>query len=177
MSEDTTLRTLTDVEHNAILAATVAKETASLTESIESLKAEKAALEAKLDVAEAAKAAVDAEKTAADKALVDFKAELAAQAEVAAKTVSRMAEVAAAAPQMTPEALADESRITRVVAMSDEDFGAYVADLKAVSTPVAPATKEIASNLKGAEIKAPGTTTADNTKAAQFLFSSLVGKE
>lgn len=169
-------RTLTDSEHAAILAAMVTKETAALNENLETLKREKAELETKLDLELASKATLEAEKAAAVKEFEDFKANLALEAEKAAKKDERLAAVKEAAAHLPEEFLADEARIARIVAMVDEDFNGYVADLKATATGVtAPQTREVASTqMSGAQVNPPTSDTVDVTSAAKLLFPTLV---
>jgi chromosome segregation ATPase len=170
-------RMFTEDEHLAVLADRVAKETASLSESLTSLNAEKAELQNKLDVAEAAKVAAETAAAAAEKALEDFKAELEAEKAAAEKKEERLAAAKAAASHLPEEFFADEARVARIVAMSDEQFAGYVADLGA--THVAPVTttevpKETA--MSGSTVAAPSVEQTGPSAAAAFLLPGLVSE-
>jgi chromosome segregation ATPase len=181
-------RTFSEQEHLAILADRVANETASLKATVEALSkekadmealvAEKAELAAKLDVAEAARVALESEKAAAVKEFEDFKAGLEAEKAALAKKDERLVAAKAAADHLPAEFFADETRVARIVAMSDEVFEGYVADLAATNTGTkAPEKKE---NLKetamaGKQVEAPkADADAPRTAALGFLLPHLV---
>lgn len=175
MSENTEPRTLTDVEHTAILAATVARETAELNDKLAAKDAELVAAQNALDVEKAAKATLEAEKAAAVKEFEDYKLAEVAKAEQAALATTRMAQVKESAPHLTEEDLKNEGRVARVVAMNDEDFNAYIGDLKAASG--APAGKTVVETaMKGGVVKAPVASETTVQPAAAFLFPGLEGK-
>jgi hypothetical protein len=120
-------------EHLAILEDRVNRETAEVTAERDQLKSEKAELESKLDVETAAKVAADKRAEDAEKALEDFKAEVAAKEEAAAKKGERLEKAREAAKHLDDDFFTDEARVTRIVAMSDEVFEGYVADLAATA--------------------------------------------
>lgn len=122
-------------EQVAVLAAhTVAKETASLNEQIEALKAEnatltteKAELADKLTVAEAAIETAKQEFAA-------FKTDLETKAEQAKVAEARKAEVAKVAPALLEgEEAKVAERVTRWTAMDEAAFTDYVAELASVA--------------------------------------------
>lgn len=154
-------KTFTEAEHIAILADRVTKETAGLTAERDTLSTEKSELQNKLDVAESAKVAAEqrAEKAEAD--FTAFKAELDEYATKVAKKDERLEAVKEVAAHLGEDFLKDEPRIARIVAMDDESFAGYVADLKATvpagSTVVPPPGRE-AAGLVGAGSTAAGAS-------------------
>jgi chromosome segregation ATPase len=167
-------RTFSEQEHLAILADRVATETASLSESLTTLTAAKTELETKLDVAVAEKAA--AEKAAADavQALEDFKASLEAEKAAEATKEERLTKVKAAAAHLPEEFFTDETRVARIVAMSDETFEGYVADLAA--TNAAPASTEGAPKetaMTGSQVNPPKADEKPVSAALNFLLPHL----
>lgn len=167
-------RTFTEDEHLAVLADRVLAQTASLTESVATLTAEKAELATKLDVAEAAKVALETEKAAAVKEFEDFKAELAAVEVAAAKKDERLVAAKAAAAHLNDEYFADEARVARIVAMSDESFDGFVADLAA--TNAAPATTEGAPRetaINGSTVTPPVVDAPVRSAAYDLLLPVL----
>ncbi len=172
MSE--TPRTFTEDEHLAVLADRVAKETASLNSTVEALTTEKADLAAKLDVAEAARVALDAEKAAAVKDFEDFKASLEAEKAALAKKDERLVAAKAAAAHLPETFFADEDRVNRIVAMSDDAFTGYVADLGATNS--APATTEGAPRetaVNGSTVTPPTTDAPTRSAAYDLLLPAL----
>jgi chromosome segregation ATPase len=171
-------RTFTEDEHLAVLADRVAKETASLSESVTTLSAEKADLAAKLDVAEAARVSLDAEKAAAIKEFADFKASLEAEVAALAKKDERLVAAKAAATHLPEEFFTDEARVARIVAMSDESFEAYAADLAATNS--APVVKEGAPRetaMNGSAVTAPVADTTPTRSAAYDLLLPTLSLE
>jgi hypothetical protein len=116
-------------EHLAILEDRVNRETADVTAERDQLKTEKAELESKLDVETAAKTAAEqrAEKAEAD--LEAFKAEVVEKEQAAAKKDERLQKVREAAKHLEDSFFEDTTRIERIVAMTDDFFDGYVADL------------------------------------------------
>lgn len=170
-------RTFSENEMLAIITDRVANETASLTESVNTLTATKAELETKLDVALAEKAA--AEKAAADavKAFEDFKANLEAEKAAEAKKEERLTKVKAAASHLPEDFFTDEARIARIVAMDDAAFEGYVADLGATAS--APKSTEGAPKetaMEGAKVEAPKTEAKVASAALGFLMPHLVNE-
>lgn len=170
-------RIFTEDEMNAVLADRVAKETASLSENVAALTAEKADLAAKLDVAEATKVALETEKAAAVKEFEDFKASLEAEKAQAAKKDERLAAVKVAASHLTDEFFTDEDRIARIVAMSDDSFAGYVADLGATnSAPAVEGGAPRESAMAGTPVVAPVVGETNTSAAAAFFLPALASK-
>lgn len=159
-------RSWTDEEHTAILAHTVAQETATLTEQLETLKQEKADLaaanadlEAKIDV-------LTVERDTAKSEHADFVANLDKEKEEAAlkeERTTKLQEQAAALPDgfLSPE------RIERITKMDTAAFDEYIADLAAASAGTAKAGETVVvekSAMQGATI----TTTTESSAAAGF---------
>ncbi len=170
-------RTFSENEMLAIITDRVATETANLSESVTTLTSAKAELETKLDVALAEKAA--AEKLAADKAqeFEDFKTALEAEKAAAEKKDERLTKVKAAASHLPAEFFTDETRVARIVAMSDEQFEGYVADLGATNS--APASTEEAPKetaAAGTKVDAPKNDAKPVSAALSFLLPGLVSE-
>jgi hypothetical protein len=127
-------KTYSENEHIAILSDRVAKETADLTAERDQLVSVKSELETKLDVAESAKQAAELKATEAEKALEDFKAQIETEREAAARKDERIAKAKETAGHLADDFFEDEKRIARIVAMADEDFEGYLADLASTST-------------------------------------------
>lgn len=124
-------KTYTAEEHLAVLESRVSRETAEITAERDALQQEKTDLESKLDVEISAKEAAEQRATEAEKALEDFKAEVESEREAAARKDERIAKVREAASHLDDEFFDDTKRVARIVAMSDEQFDGYVADLSA----------------------------------------------
>ena len=163
-------------EHVAILEDRVARETAALTAELDALKTEKADLENKLDVAESAREAAEQKATEAEAALEQFKAEVTAREEAASKKDERLAKVREAASHLDEKFFEDEARVARIVAMSDESFEGYVADLGATNRPGGKTTdipRETAmKGDQGGDGGAPAVTTGRG-----FLLRDYVAPE
>lgn len=134
-NEATKGRTFTEGEAYALVNDNVARETAALNDKITGLESEKSELQTKIDVLETEKAQ---EKTRADEAvqeLTDYKASVEAEKAAEARLVERKAQVAEANPLLDLESEeAGKARLTRIAAMSDEDFTAYLADMREVAS-------------------------------------------
>lgn len=171
-------RTFSEQEHLAILADRVATETASLSASVTTLTTAKSELETKLDVAIAEKAAADKAAADAVKAFEDYKAAETEKATAAAKQTERIAKLTTAAAHLPAEFVTDEARVARIVAMTDEAFDGYVADLAA--TNAAPATAPVVGGketaMNGKQIDAPKNDGAKSLTAAatSFLMPGLI---
>lgn len=126
-------KTFSESEHIAILADRVRTETANLTAERDQLVELKTELENKLDVEATAKTAAEQRAEEAEKALADYKAEVEQEREAAAKKDERIAKVREVAGHLTDDFFEDVSRVNRIVAMSDEIFEGYLADLGAAS--------------------------------------------
>lgn len=124
----------TEAEHIAILSDRVAKETADLNAERDQLSSEKDELATKLDVAESAKLAAEQRVVEVEKSLVDFKAEVDTEREAAARKDVRIAKVRESADHLGDDFFEDEKRVQRIVAMAEEDFEGYLADLASTST-------------------------------------------
>lgn len=116
-------------EHLAILEDRVNRETADVTAERDQLQSEKADLESKLDVETASRVAAEQKAAEAEKSLEDFKAEIATREEAAAKKDERLKKVRESAKHLEDAFFEDEARIQRIVAMSDDVFEGYAADL------------------------------------------------
>lgn len=122
-------KTFTEDEHLAILSDRVTKETAELTAARDQLATEKTELETKLDVETSAKTAAEQRATEAEKALEDFKVSIESEREAAARKDERVKKVRETAAHLDDKFFEDEKRVARIVAMADEDFEGYLADL------------------------------------------------
>lgn len=130
-------KTYSEDEHIAILTDRVAKETAELSAQRDQLTATINDLESKLDVETSAKAAAELRAEKAEQDLADFKGAVEAEREAAARKEARLAQMRESANHLGDDFFADEKRIARVVAMAEEDFEGYLADL-AVTAKAAP---------------------------------------
>lgn len=135
MAEATeTPRAFSEDEAYAIAADRVTRETAELKDKIAQLESEKAALQTekdeianKLDVEITAREAAETKHN-------EFVAQLEAEKEKQSKKDDRIAKVREAAKHLDDEFFSDEARVDRIVAMDDEVFDGYVADLTAAAT-------------------------------------------
>lgn len=126
-------KTFSEQEHLAILADRVTKETASLTAERDQLATDKTELENQLDVEQTAKAAAEKRAEEAEKALDEYKSEVEAERESAKKKDERVAKAREVAGHLADDFFEDEKRVERILAMSDEGFEGYLADLGAAS--------------------------------------------
>lgn len=126
-------KTFSEQEHLAILADRVTKETASLTAERDQLASEKTELENKLDVEATAKAAAEKRAEEAEQALDEYKSEVEAERESAKKKDERVAKAREVAGHLADDFFEDDKRVERILAMSDEGFEGYLADLGAAS--------------------------------------------
>jgi chromosome segregation ATPase len=168
MAEPDNKRTFSEDEHLAIVADRVTTETAELRESKAALETEKSDLETKLDVEITAKEAEKARADKAEKDLADYKAEVEQREAAAERKDERISAVKEAAPHLKDEFFDEEKRVARIVAMEDEAFEEYVADLKAVA-PAPGANKDDIPRetaMKGDPAGKGGTPSA----AQQVLF-------
>lgn len=132
-------KTYSEDEHLAILSDRVTKETAGLTAERDQLSGEKTELENKLDVETSAKTAAEQRATEAEKALEDFKTQVEGEREAASRKEERVKKVRETAGHLGDDFFTDEKRIARIVAMAEEDFEGYLADLS-VTAKAAPAS-------------------------------------
>lgn len=167
-------KTYSENEHIAILADRVAKETADLTAERDQLVSGKGELETKLDVAESAKQAAEQRAADAEKALEDFKAQIETEREAAARKDERIAKAKETASHLADDFFEDEKRVARIVAMADEDFEGYLADLASTSTTTKTTTvvpRETA--MAGQQVAGTGTESV----AKGFLLRHYVSQE
>ena len=165
-------RTFTEGETYALVADNVARETAGLQvekaeleTQLTTLQSEKAELQTQLDVALAAK-----EKAEQD--LVDYKADLVAQAEIAERRDARVAKVREIAAHLKDDFFSDE-RAERWAAMEQAEFDAYVSELAAVSAGVKTAEDTPSAETAAAQSSMSGDPVeTKNSKA----FFELLGK-
>jgi chromosome segregation ATPase len=168
-------KTYTEAEHIAILSDRLTKETAELSATVDQLTGDKTELENKLDVAESAKTAAEAKAAEAEKALEEFKAEIQEREEAAARKDERLKALRESAEHLGEDFFNDEKRIERIVAMKDEEFSGYAADLAAtaVGAPKG-ATVPRESAMQNRETAG---TTKSTTAAKDFLLRRYIAKE
>lgn len=159
-------KTFTEADMALLLADRVAKETADLTTERNALKAERDELATKLDVAETARTTAEQKAVETEKAFETFKTDLESLREAADRKDARLVQVKDAAPHMGEDFVTDEARIERIVAMSEESFSGYLADLKAVT----PEAKGGDIPRESAMAGLPPVTGATKTSAAQSLL-------
>lgn len=166
-------KTFSQDEHLAILADRVHKETAALSAERDQLVDEKTELENKLDVETTAKSAAEQRADEAEKALADYKAEIEQEREQAAKRDDRLAR--AKEVVLDDKFFEDETRVTRIVAMSDEQFDGYLADLGAASK-AAPKTTTTSVPRETAMAGA-GADTGNHSAGQDFLLRRYVAPQ
>lgn len=135
-------RTYTEVEHLALMADAVTRETASLTEAKESAETTVTTLTTRVDVLEAEKAALETKVSETEKAFDEFKAELERREAIETAKQERVDAVKAANDAL-PESYFTEERIQRWAEMETAAFEAYIADITALAA--APKEKETAA--------------------------------
>lgn len=136
-------KTYSEDEHLAILSDRVTKETAGLTGQVTELTGTTTELQNKLDIAESAKSAAEQERDTAKKEFEDFKAGVEQREAAAAKKDVRIQELRESAKHLKDEFFDEASetgqaRVARIVAMSDETFDGYKADLALTAVDVTP---------------------------------------
>lgn len=174
-TDTNTPKVFTEIEHAAILAATVLRETASLSDKLTAVESEKSSLATQLDVAEAAKVSLESEKAAAVTALEDFKASIEAEKASLAKKDDRLKVAKETAAHLPEEFWADAARIDRIVAFSDDEFTGYVADLAATAGDKAPVLVDgvpRTSAMLGTPVTPPASEGTPSV-AAKYLFPTL----
>jgi chromosome segregation ATPase len=125
-------RTFTEGEAYALVADATARETAEANAKIESLEAAQADLQTKVDVLETEKAQAVQRAEAAEQALADYKAEIDAEKAREATREERTKALSTANPHLE----ITQERSDRIVAMSDDAFTAYLADMSEVASKV-----------------------------------------
>lgn len=161
-------RSYTEVEHLALMADAVTRETASLTEAKESAETKVAELSARVDVLEAEKAALETKVTEAEQALADFKAETEKAAAIAQAKDERVKAVKAANESL-PDTYFTDERVQRWAEMTEEAFAEVVDGIKAAAGVVG--AKETAAFSGG---ESPTDKTASVT--AGSIFAARRGK-
>lgn len=129
-------RTFSEQEHLALVNDAVARETAQAQAKIAELEAANADLGTTVDTLETEKAQAISRAEAAEQAHETYKTEVETEKAREAKRSERLAQVASANPHLDLTSLEDEgvkARVERIVAMSDEGFEGYLADMKAVA--------------------------------------------
>jgi len=166
-------KTYTEAEHIAILSDRLTKETAELTSTVDQLTGSKTELENKLDLAESAKVAAEAKTVEAEKALEEFKAEVQEREDAAARKDDRIKALRESAEHLDDDFFADENRVKRIVAMKDEDFQGYLADLSATAAGAPKATSVPRESAMQNESKGSTNTTS---AGKDFLLRRYIAK-
>jgi hypothetical protein len=122
-------RTFTEGEHYALVDDAVKRETAAATTRVTELEAELTAVKNANDVLVTEKAAETQRADQAAQALVEFQEQIEQEKAREARRTERLAQLAEAAPLLE----INDERSDRIVAMSDEVFASYVADLREVA--------------------------------------------
>jgi chromosome segregation ATPase len=169
-------KTFSEQEHIAILTDRVAKETADLTAERDQLNATITELQNKLDVAESAKTAAETAAQESTKSFDDFKANLEQEREAAARKDERIKQIRESAEHLDDKFFEDEARVNRIVAMKDEDFQGYLADIKATSAK-APATTTTQAPRETAMAGAATSADGQESAARNFLLGQYLPKE
>lgn len=134
-------RLLTEDEHTAILGATIQRETAALQDKVTALETEKAELQTKLDTSAAALETEKQARETAEKALEDYKAQVEREREIAARKDERVAKVREVASHLKDDFFTPE-RVQGWAEMEQAAFDAWVAEVAALTSGVAPAAKD-----------------------------------
>jgi chromosome segregation ATPase len=168
-------RVFSEDEAYAIVADRVARESAELKDKITTLESEKAELANKLDVEIAAREAAELKAKEAEAKHEDYLAQVEAEKAALARKDERLSKVREAASHLTDEFFSDESRVNRIVAMDDEAFDGYVADLRETAKD-APKTSEGAppreTAMEGDRVSPKDAESAPG--ARNFLMRSYV---
>lgn len=167
-------KTYTEAEHIAILSDRLTKETADLTATVDQLTESKTELENKLDLAESAKVAAEQKTTEAEKSLEDFKAEVTEREAAAARKDERLGKLRESAEHLGEDFFTDETRVARIVAMKDEEFAGYAADLAATGVG-APKSTSVPRETAMQNEKTDKTNT--KSAAKDFLLRRYIAKE
>jgi predicted nucleic acid-binding Zn-ribbon protein len=124
-------RMLTEAEAYAVAAAEVKRECASRDTEIDKLKADNAALHKDLDEALVRETALKSDVETAQKSLEDYKLEVETAKLNVERRESRLVALREAASGMPDTFFTEQARLDRVAQMTDEEFAAYTADIKA----------------------------------------------
>lgn len=122
-------RTFTEGEAYALVDAAVERETAEAKAKVTELEAQVTTLGNEKDVLEQRVTAAEEKATAAETALAEYKQQVETEKANEAKRAERVAEIAKVAPKLE---LTDE-RQARIVAMEDDSFADYLAQLREVA--------------------------------------------
>lgn len=171
-------RVFSEDEAYAIVADRVARESAELKDKIATLESEKAELANKLDVEIAAREAAELKAKEAEAKHEDYLAQVEAEKAALARKDERLSKVREAASHLTDEFFADEARVARIVAMDEEQFDGYVADLRetAANAPKPDGEQPPRETAMAGDRVAPKD--AESAKGARnFLMRSYVAPE
>ena len=127
-AEEAAARTLSQDEHNAIVADRVARETAQLASEKAALESENTELKTKLADAESARETAEAAKATAEQALTERTEADERQKAAAERYDERAKKVREAAYHLKDDFFTPE-RLQRAAAMEDERFEEYVKEL------------------------------------------------
>ncbi len=128
-------KTYTQAEHDAIVAAAVERETASLQDRIAELEAQHDDQASRLEVVEAEKAAAETKATKAESDLAEFRSEVEAEKAAKERRDSRAAAMHEVAAAMGEEWFSDD-RKDRWARMSDEDFDSQKAEIAEIASKI-----------------------------------------
>jgi chromosome segregation ATPase len=169
-------RVFSEDEAYAIVADRVARESAELKDKITTLESEKAELANKLDVEIAAREAAELKAKEAETKHEEYLAQVEAEKAALARKDERLSKVREAASHLTDEFFQDESRVNRIVAMDDEAFDGYVADLRETAEKAPKGTGDSAppreTAMEGDQVTPKGAESASG--ARNFLMRSYV---
>ena len=167
-------KTYTEDEHLGILTERVRRETADLTAQVDQLNSDNTELQNQLDVAESAKVAAEARATEAEQALETFKADVEGEREAAARKEERIAKLRETAEHLDDDFFEDEKRVERIVAMADDAFDGYVADLAATGVG---APKSTSVPRETAMVQDGKPVTTKPAAGRSFLLRRYVAQE
>jgi hypothetical protein len=170
------VRMLTEGEAYAIAAAQVQRETAEIQSQLDTKTSEIADLQSRLDVETAARVAAEQAAEAARTEHQEFVAKLEADREAAAKKDERLVAAREAASHLDETFFADEKRVGRIVAMTDEAFEGYLADLRetAKAAPPKAETPPRETAMSGAPVAGGGSV---GSALRSFFVASDASKE
>lgn len=163
-------RQFSESELTAIVADRVARETADVAAERDQLKTENDELQNKLDVETSAKEAEAKRADEAEQALTEFKDEVQNEREESARKDDRIKKVREAASHLGDDFFDDETRVKRLVAMSDEDFEGYLDDMRQTAKNSKPSGDGVPRQtaMEGSD---PGSN-GSGTAASRFLLGS-----
>lgn len=156
-------RVYTEVEHLALMADAVTRETASLDAAKVDLETKVSESAARVDVLEAEKAALETKVADAEKALADFKAEVELAQQIENRKKDRVDAVKAANAAL-PDTYFTDERVQAWAEMSDETFSIVIDGITATAGL---GGKETAAFSGGDSPTATKTVTAGSIFAAR----------